>query len=201
MALSPKIRANPAKQQDTVYPPHTWIFEFDPATDHFTNVTPAGFGFRLAHSFTTSMLVLPTGQVLVSDDRGRIAVFTPGGSPESSWLPTIDGITADAGRTYTMTGTQMNGLSEGAYYGDDNEMATNFPIVQLTSVSGRVSYARTAGWESVVATGNQVEHTDFTLPADNGPGVYSVRVIANGIASEPYQFDLGSGMQVEPPIH
>jgi hypothetical protein len=197
MALSPKIRANPVNGANAFYPPHTRIFEYDPVSNHFTDVTPAGFGFRLTHSFETTMLVLPTGQVLVSDYRGRIAVYTPGGSPEPSWRPAIDGITHDAGATYSLTGTQLNALSEGAAYGDDNEMASNYPIVQLTASGGQVSYARTTGWQSLVATGSLVEHVDFTLPAADGPGVYSIRAIANGIALVPYDFVVGSGTQGE----
>ena len=193
MALSPKIRANPANPSNGFYPPHTRIFEYNPVSNHFTDVTPAGFGFRLTNSYETTMLVLPTGQVLVCDDRGRIAVFTAGGSPEPSWRPAIDGITQDAGATYSLTGTQLNGLSEGAYYGDDNEMASNYPIVQLTASDGQVSYARTTGWQSLVATGSLVESVNFTLPAADGPGTYSVRAIANGIASAPHDFVVGSG--------
>jgi len=193
MALSPKIRANPANGSNAFYPPHTRIFEYDPVSNRFTDVTPAGFGFRLTHSYVTSMLVLPTGQVLVSDDRGRIAVFTQGGSTEPSWRPAIDGIAHDAGATYTLTGTQLNGLSEGAAYGDDNEMASNYPIVQLTASGGQVSYAPTTGWKSLVATGSLDEHVDFTLTAADGPGVYSVRAIANGIVSAAYDLVIGSG--------
>ena len=143
------------------------------------------------------MLVLPTGQVMVCDDRGRIAVYTPGGSPEPSWRPAIDEIAQGAGATYSLTGTQLNGLSEGAAYGDDNEMASNYPIVQLTASDGQVSYARTTGWKSLVATGSLVEYVDFALPAALGPGVYSVRAIANGIASAPYNFVIGSPAQGE----
>lgn len=201
MALSPKIRANPADPSTGVYPPHTRIYEYNPISNHFTDVTPAGFGFRLTHSYATAMLVLPTGQVLVGDDRGRIAVFNPGGSPERSWRPAIDQIEHDSGATYTLTGTQLNGLSEGAAYGDDNEMASNYPIVQLTDDAGRVSSARTTNWRSLVATGSLVEHVDFTLPAADGPGAYSVRAIANGIASAPYDFVIGSGTQGEALTH
>ncbi len=195
MALSPKIRANPVTGAHAIYPSPTLIFEYNPASNRFTDVTPAGFGFRLTASFATTMLVLPTGHVLVCDDRGRIAVYTPGGSPEAAWRPAIDGIVQDAGGTFTLTGTQLNGLSEGAYYGDDNEMASNYPIVQLTACDGRVSYASTTGWQSLVATGSLVEHVNFTLPAAAGPGVYSVRAIANGIASAPYDLVVGCGTQ------
>ena len=35
--------------------------------------------------------------------------------------------------TYTLRGTQLNGLNEGASYGDDAQMASNYPLVQLTA--------------------------------------------------------------------
>jgi hypothetical protein len=71
----------------------------------------------------------------------------------------------------------------------------------LTDDAGRVSSARTTNWRSLVATGSLVEHVDFTLPAADGPGTYSVRAIANGIASAPYDFVIGSGTQGEALTH
>ena len=60
------------------------------------------------------------------------------------------------GRAVSLTGTQLNGLDEGAEYGDDNQMAENYPIVQVTDTkTGDVYYATTSNWSSVgVATGS-----------------------------------------------
>ena len=92
-----------------------------------------------------------------------------------------------------MTGTQLNGLDEGATYGDDSEMASNFPIVRLTDLNNHVTFARTSEWSSTgVATGSTPVSTTFQLPAGDGPGVYYVSVIANGIASTPVLVDFGS---------
>jgi hypothetical protein len=88
-----------------------------------------------------------------------------------------------------LTGTQLTGISEGAAYGDDAEMSTNYPIVQLVSGSGQVYYARTYNWSSTgVATGSTVESTSFTLPSGLPNGTYSLYAIANGIASTPVSF-------------
>ncbi len=79
-------------------------------------------------------------------------------------------------------------MDEGAAYGDDAQMASNYPIVSLTSSSGTVYYATTSNWSSPggVQTGTNTETTNFTLPSNvNFSGVYAVRVIANGITSNP----------------
>jgi hypothetical protein len=165
------------------YPAPTTVFEFNPTTNTFTNVTPANLNLKTP-SYETAMLVLPTGQVLLTNDSRRIDLFTPDGTPNPAWQPTISNITDNGNNTFTLTGTQLNGLSEGANYGDDAEMASNYPIICLTDANGNVSFARTFDWSSTgVATGSTPESVDFTLPAGAAPGPYLVSVIANGIAS------------------
>ena len=139
------------------------------------------------------MLVLPTGQVLMTNDTRQIDVFTPDGAPNPAWQPTISNITDNGNNTFTLTGTQLNGLSEGACFGDDAEMASNYPIIRLTDANGNVSFARTFNWSSTgVATGSTPESVQFTLPAADAPGPYLVSVIANGIAS-PSVLDVQMG--------
>jgi hypothetical protein len=164
----------------TNYSGPTTIFEYDPNTNAVTQV-----GSFPAQPFVTRMLVLPSGQVLVNVGYTTLWVYTPDLAPQPQWRPTISHISA-AGAAYTLWGTQLNGLSEGAYYGDDAEMASNYPIVQLTDSRGKVSYARTWNWDSTgVAPGNTPESVDFMLPTTDGADIYTVRVIANGIASVP----------------
>jgi hypothetical protein len=159
------------------------VFEFNPTTNTYTDVTPQN-NFPL--NYGAVMLVLPTGQVMMTDFTRQIDVFTPDGAPNPTWQPTISSITDNGNNTFTLTGTQLNGLSEGASFGDDAEMATNYPIIRLTDANGNVSFARTFNWNSTgVATGSTPESADFTLPAADAPGPYLVSVIANGIASTP----------------
>ena len=87
-----------------------------------------------------------------------------------------------------MTGSQLNGVSEGAYYGDDAQMSTNYPIVRLSNASNHVYYARTTDWTIGVATGETSESTDFTLPVGLPAGNYRLSVVANGIASRAVGF-------------
>jgi hypothetical protein len=138
------------------------------------------------------MLVLPSGQVLMSDSGTRLALYTPDGAPDPAWKPTISGITPNGDGTFLLIGTQLNGLNAGASYGDDAEMDSNYPLVQLVDAGGNVSYARTFGWSSTgVATGATPVSTYFTPPAGVVPGDYSLSVIANGIASDPVTFTVG----------
>ena len=139
----------------------------------------------------TMMLVLPTGQVMMADDTGQLDIYTPNGSPNAAWKPTVSNIAHVSGSTFSLTGTTLDGIDEGAAYGDDQQMATNFPIVELTSPNGQVTFAKTTNWSPSVATGTS-ESADFTLPAQDGPGVYTLSVIANGIASSPVMFVVGT---------
>jgi hypothetical protein len=167
------------------FPSPTWIYEFNPVTNTYTDVTPSGFNLNTSSNFT-SLLVLPTGQVLLTNGTPHLDVFTPDGAPSSTWQPTISTITDNGNGAFTLTGTQLNGISEGGSYGDDDEMASNYPIIRLTDANGNVSYARTFNWSSTgVATGTMPESVQFTLPAADAPGPYLVSVIANGIASVP----------------
>jgi hypothetical protein len=167
------------------YPTPTWIYEFDPVTGAYTDVTPSNYPLDTSSQFT-ALLVLPTGQVLLTNRTEQIDVFTPDGDPNPAWQPTISNITDNGNNTFTLTGTQLNGISEGASYGDDKEMASNFPVIRLTDANGNVSFARTFNWSSSsVATGSTPESVEFTLPAADSPGPYLISGIANGIASVP----------------
>src|SRR5262249_26441348 len=165
----------------------TTFFEYDPSNNAVTQV-----GRFNVQPYETRMLVLPSGQVLVNVGTSTLEIYTPDLRPQAHWRPTISHISA-AGAAYTLWGTQLNGLSEGAAYGDDAQMASNYPIVQLTDSSGQVSYARTWNWDSTgVAPGTTPESVDFMLPLADGPGIYRVTVIANGIPSVPVVAVIGA---------
>jgi hypothetical protein len=97
------------------------------------------------------------------------------------------------GWTYDISGTQLNGLSQACSYGDDAQMATNYPIVRLTSTLSGVFYARTFNFSTMaVATGNSLQNAKAKMPLDMrlDNGQYNLVVIANGIASDPVTIDI-----------
>ena len=172
----------------------TQVFDYDPVANTITQQsTPTALTSVLNSdaAFLFRMLSLPNGDVLLSDGTNQIWEYTPDSGGSSAWAPTISSITPDGGSTYTLTGTQLTGISEGACYGDDAEMSSNYPIVQLTSSGGTVYYARSFNWSTTaVATGSTEETTQFTLPAGLPTGTYSLKVIANGIPSTATSFTL-----------
>jgi hypothetical protein len=185
------IALSPVGPHNT-FPSATYIYEFNPIKQTFTDVTPPGLTNENAVDLT--MLVLPTGQVLLNNQLGQIQIYTPTGGPVEWWRPTISGVQANSNGTFTLTGTELNGISEGANAGDDWQMATNYPIVQLKDSSGNVFYARTFNWSSTgVTPGNMPRTVNFQLPTGLPAGNYSLSVIANGIASHPISFTSPGG--------
>ncbi|MFY9720197.1 MAG: hypothetical protein WAK16_11185, partial [Candidatus Cybelea sp.] len=134
-----------------------------------------------------SPLLLPTGQVIMFGS--SVTLYTPSGSADPSWAPSIQEAPTSItrGSTYTISGTQFNGMSQAMAFGDEFQNATNYPLVRITnSGSGKVYYARTHDHSSMgVATGSLIVRTHFDVPASMATGKSSLVVVANGIASKP----------------
>ncbi|HEX9474292.1 MAG TPA: hypothetical protein VF931_08880 [Steroidobacteraceae bacterium] len=132
------------------------------------------------------LLTLPDGNALVYGPSGP-EIYQPQGRAQAAWAPTLLNYPAvvTRGASYTLEGTQFNGLSQGASYGDEFETATNYPLVRLTNVaSGHVVYARTHDHSTMgVATGSALVSTHFDVPGTVEVGTTSLEVVANGIAS------------------
>jgi hypothetical protein len=133
----------------------------------------------------SSLLVLPTGEVIVGGNSVQIYIST--GAPSAAWAPSITTFPANVtrGSTYVISGTQFNGLSQAAAFGDEEETATNYPLVRITNqATGHVFYARTHDHSTMaVATGTALVSTNFDVPSIMETGPSSLVVIANGIAS------------------
>jgi hypothetical protein len=131
-----------------------------------------------------SLMVLPTGEVLV----GGSEVYTSSGTYSSAWAPAIHTAptTVVRGSTYKISGTQFNGLSQAASFGDEYETATNYPLVRITNNStGHVFYAKTHNHSTMaVATGTKIVFTNFDVPAGMETGASSLVVVANGVPSQ-----------------
>jgi hypothetical protein len=167
------------------------FYEYDPVANSFTQVNAPDGSATLGSAvpYGTLMLDLPDGTVLFADFDYQLYVYQPDGSPVASGKPAIAGITLNPDGSYHLTGTRLNGISQGAAYGDDAQMDSNYPIVRMTNSVGSVFYARTYGWSSTgVMTGNTPVTTEFALPTGLPLGEYSLVVVANGISSDPVTF-------------
>jgi len=162
------------------------FYEYNYVSNTFTLVSAPGGGstYNGSAPFGTSMLDLPDGTVLFvgGQNSGSLYVYAPNGTPVLSAQPAINSITQNLNGSYHLTGTGLNGISQGAAYGDDEQMNSNYPLVRMTNiVTGNVYYARTYGWSSTgVQTGSQVVTTEFSLPVNLPAGTYSLVVVANG---------------------
>jgi hypothetical protein len=142
-------------------------------------------------SFVGDMLLLPTGQVLLTTQGGtspQVLVYTAKGSAKAAWAPTVTSVpaTLTRGTQYVIKGTQFNGLSQGAAYGDDTQSATNYALVRITNNSTKhVFYAKTVNPSTMaVATGSKAVSTHFTVSAGTETGASSLVVVTNGIPSK-----------------
>jgi hypothetical protein len=149
------------------------FYEFDGTNLTFTL---SGYG---------ALMMLPSGQALVSGN--QVQLYNPTGTYLPAWAPTISSSpgTITRGTTYSISGTQFNGLSQAAAFGDEFETATNYPLVRITNnATHHVFYARTHDHSSMgVATGTAIVSTNFDVPAGAETGLSKLEVVANGIPS------------------
>lgn len=170
-------------------------FEFD-GTQLVSAPQPAHGATDAA--YFTSLLPLPTGQVLFVDGSTTVQVYTPAPTPtyDPAWAPAITSAPTalTAGMTYQITGTQLNGLTQASFFGDESENATNYPLVRLTNkASGHVFYARTHNHSSMgVATGSTPLSTSFDVPVTLESGPTTLQVVANGIPSAGVEVTVSS---------
>jgi hypothetical protein len=173
------------------FPSPSYVYEFNYLTNTFTLVNAPGGGSSLSGAtYTNNMLDLPDGTILFNNQGStQYYVYAPAGTPLAAGKPTIANVSSTGCTTYKITGTQFNGISQGASYGDDWQMSTNYPIVRLTS-GANVYYARTFNWNTTgVQRGAAADTVSFTLPAGLPTGTYSLMVVANGISSDPVSFN------------
>jgi hypothetical protein len=132
-------------------------------------------------------LLLPTGQL--AEFGGSLVLYTAPGKPKASWAPAISNVskTLAPGKTYTITGTQFNGMSQAMAFGDEYQNNTNYPLVRVTmSKTKHVFYLRTHDHSTMgVATGTEAVYTYFDVPKTIEKGAGALVVVADGIASTP----------------
>ena len=154
-------------------------------------------------AFQSRMLVLPSSQIfwdagLLSNNQGCTLIYAPNagdGTFNNVMRPpphvtTVSSTTLTRGNTYTLTGSMFKGVSQGATYGDDAQMDTNYPMVRITNnTTNHVCWGRTHDW--AVLTSAQFDVPPAVTPAANwplienpcDPGASTLVVITNGLVS------------------
>jgi hypothetical protein len=179
-----------------VFQPPSHFYEFNGSS---LISVPGPPNASIDSSFQGRMLLLPTGQVLFTDGSGDVEIYTPTGTYQSAWRPSITSVasTLNPGSTSNaISGKQFNGLSQANAYGDDAQEATNYPLVRITNnVSLHVSYCKTHNHSTMgVATGTATVSTQFDVPAGIELGASTIAVVANGIPSSPVSVNIPEPM-------
>ncbi len=180
------FNASPVPTSANHFPSPSSFFEYNYLTNTFTQVNgPTGATDPVA-TFGTAMLNLPDGSVLYSHFGADVYAYRPAGAAIPDGKPTITSITANGDGSYHMVGVKLNGITEGASYGDDLQMNSNYPLIRVTDSLGAVRYGRTFNWSHTGVSLPFAVSTEFRLPAGIAPGPFSLVVVANGFASDPY---------------
>jgi hypothetical protein len=141
-------------------------------------------------SYNVRLLVLPTGQILEDDGSNDVEVYNAKGAnaPVAGSKPLITSVAATLthGSSYKISGKRFNGLTQANFYGDDDQQASNYPLVRITNTgSGTVTYARTHGFSSMGIGSSKKVSAMFDVPASIQTGASTIQVVTNGIASTP----------------
>ena len=144
-------------------------------------------------SFFGNMLVLPTGQILLTDFSNDIEIYTPTITfrdevHEFEMAPVVFNSPneVDRGGSYQIFGIRFNGTTQGAAYGDDVQAATNFPLVRITNLrTSHVFYSRTHDHSSMAVASDSIVSTHFDVSNAQEAGLSKLEVVANGITSFP----------------
>ena len=177
---------------DGGYDTPTYFYEYNYLSNAFTQAPAPGGGSSFSQvSYACVMLDLPDGSVLFSSDSSQLYDYQPGGAPLPNGIPAISSVTTNLDGSFLLTGTGLNGISEGAAYGDDNQMASAYPIAHITNSDGSVRFCHTFNWSTCsVMTGTNLVTTEVMLPSGLLAGTYPLVVTANGINSAPFSLTI-----------
>jgi len=184
------------------------FFEWDGAG--YTEVGTNYANLTADTSFQVNFLILPTGEILTTDQSAHAEIYTAAAGDTTAWQPvvtagpsvpaatatTIKDVNYDdpilppathqlsRGVTYSIKALRLNGVSQGTGYGDDGQNSTNYPIIRLTNrATGHVTFARTHDATSFTIKPTAKVATKFDIPMNADLGTTDLEIIANGVAS------------------
>lgn len=172
------------------------FYEYSPVQDSFTPLS----SLANAPVFVANNLLqtpLPDGGMLVANaGNSNMFIYRPTAQNTSFGQPTISNVTGPVAGEYTMTGTTLNGLTNGANRDDEGQNNTNFPIVWVNTFASSAWPQRryctvTSVSSASIAPGASVT-VKFRLPAGLPRGSFTLGVSASGLQSSN-TFPLSNG--------
>lgn len=195
--------AGPSPLAGAVYVAPTYFFEYDYISNTMTQVSAFTGQTLQDTAFNTSMIILPDGNLLstVAFTKNYF-IHAPSGPPLAAAKPTVSTLSFNnCAGSGTVTGFLFNGINQGAYYGDDWQMNTNYPLIRLQS-GNNVYYVQTHHWNHTKVHNPAVPDTvRFQVPGNVPPGTYSLFVVANGVSSAAQTFSFSAFPALTSPLH
>jgi hypothetical protein len=191
LAVSPQGNNASRNQANGIGP--TSFYEYDYTLDNGNGdfmPAPSPNGGISGRAGVCTLLDLPDGTVLLSDGGAQLYDYVPDPSPLPAGQPVINNVQWNSDGSLHLTGTLFNGITQGAAFGDDQQMDSNFPLVRFSG-GGGTYYGTTYNWSSTsVQTGNRIVTTEVTVPSFilDFPGQWNIQVVANGNASAAWNF-------------
>ena len=176
--------------------------EYDVATDSWKTLPYDLSGIPSASEGVNGIffLDLPNGQVMVIHD-GTMELFTDTGAPNSSWLPAVSSVSSTSvtpKTSFTVTGTQLAGLTQGTNWGDESMNATNYPLVRIVNDATKaVSYATVTSVSSTSIAPNAAATLDFTVDTTIQNGSSKLYVVASGVSSTGTAVTITGGVSAQ----
>jgi hypothetical protein len=188
------LAADPSPTIGSPFNGPTQLFDYNPDKGTIKPVKPALPVALNDPSYVYRMLILPTGELLLSSGNSTGWVYaTPDTTPDKA-RPLVTAVRYNGDGSFTMKGKRLNGYSAGSSYGDDAESDENYPIVRFVDQgSGNTWYARTTNWTTTGVQVPKAMRTDFTLKAGTPAGTLAVVVSGAGIQSLPLCVTLTAG--------
>ncbi len=167
--------------------------EFDPSSNTLEDAPNPPECPNGGDAVPARLLVLPTGQIMFAYWDNTPRLYNPAPGQYQAAAPYIYAsvlVLYSGAANNVLVGTQLNGLSQAGFYGDDYQGATNYPLVQLIDVRGHVWYAPTHDDSYNGVAPNKFSTTKFDMPLlPIGP--YTLRVVTNGIVSNDVPITIG----------
>ena len=137
-------------------------------------------------SYEGHMMILPTGQIASLSFETTIHLYNSVGNPPNGVAPVIiarSNVVLGKSVNNILYGKNLNGLTENNAYGDDYQMATNYPLIRFTDKNNNVWYGLTHDDSSHSIAPGTISYTEFDLNPAMPSGQYTMQVVTNGIGS------------------
>ncbi len=158
-------------------------FKFYEWTPPGSGLTQGSFSPQLPGSPTLSNYVmstlLPDGAVMIAA-LNDLYLYRPAGNQLTTGKPTIGTVAGFVNGLYTLTGTNLNGLTNGANKDDEGHNFTSFPIVAATFGS-QTQYCPVVNVYSLAIAPNVTRSIQFRMPSNVPVGPVTISVSTSGL--------------------